>query len=375
MPLNRFCSPLAIIVFAASMTVAAAEPEPLRLTLPAHWFAVVGQEMSLYYDNVVLTETPENDRFGIECNLAGESGERCWKVTPTAKDAGDHSLTVTVSDAAGTVLGRASTSLRVIPANAGAGRQVALLIVGDSLTHATAYPNAIASLLSQPENPKWQMLGTHRPAGAQEGVAPEGYGGWTWARFTTHYEPNPDGTYNKRSSPFVFLGGEKKPVLDVARYLDESFGGKRPTHVTFLLGINDCFGADPEVPSAIDERIDVMFAEADKLVAAFRSAAPEAELGICLTTPPNARESVFEANYKGRFHRWGWKRIQHRLVEREIAKFAGREAENTFVVPTELNIDPVDGYPENNGVHPNAFGYKQIGASIYAWLKSRLRGL
>ena len=37
-----------------------------------------------------------------------------------------------------------------------------------------------------------------------------------------------------------------------------------------------------------------------------------------------------------------------------------------------MNLDPVDGYPTNNGVHPNAEGYKQIGASIYAWLKARL---
>jgi len=42
------------------------------------------------------------------------------------------------------------------------------------------------------------------------------------------------------------------------------------------------------------------------------------------------------------------------------------------VVPTELNLDPLDGYPADNGVHPNEFGYRQIGASIYAWLKARL---
>ncbi|MBM4081059.1 MAG: hypothetical protein FJ278_15255, partial [Planctomycetes bacterium] len=80
-----------------------------------------------------------------------------------------------------------------------------------------------------------------------------------------------------------------------------------------------------------------------------------------------------EANYKGRYHRWGWKRIQHRLVQRQIERFNGREKENLFLVPTELNLDPVDGYPVDNGVHPNVTGYKQIGASIYAWLKWRLQ--
>ena len=44
-----------------------------------------------------------------------------------------------------------------------------------------------------------------------------------------------------------------------------------------------------------------------------------------------------------------------------------------FLMPTELNLDPTDGYPANNGVHPNQFGYQQIGASIHAWLKARLQ--
>lgn len=50
--------------------------------------------------------------------------------------------------------------------------------------------------------------------------------------------------------------------------------------------------------------------------------------------------------------------------------FANRE--NVFLVPIQLNLDPVDGYPANNGVHPNEAGYKQIGTSIYAWLKMRI---
>ena len=42
------------------------------------------------------------------------------------------------------------------------------------------------------------------------------------------------------------------------------------------------------------------------------------------------------------------------------------------IVLTELNLDPVDGYPNNNGVHPNPVGYAQIGASFYSWMKAKL---
>ena len=59
-----------------------------------------------------------------------------------------------MKDADGKVLERAKTSLHIAPKNAGAGRELKLLIIGDSLTAATAYPNEIARMLNtggQPE--------------------------------------------------------------------------------------------------------------------------------------------------------------------------------------------------------------------------------
>lgn len=349
----------------------AQDAPPLALTLPPVLYAVPGIETGFYYDNIVLTEKPEAYHFTVTADV-GTAEARRWAVTPTADQVGDHHVFVTVADGDGRELDRAEMLLRVVPADAGQGRPVRLTLVGDSLTHSTAYANELARLLSLPGNPSWEMLGTHRPAGAADGVAHEGYGGWTWARFATHYEPEPDGTYKKRSSPFVFLGEDGKPVLDVARYYDENFNGRRPDVVTFLLGINDCFGAPPDDPAGIDARIDAMIAQAETLLAAFRAACPDAVLGVCLTTPPNARQAGFAANYGDKYTRWGWKRIQHHLVQRELAQFGNREAEGIDVVPTELYLDPVDGYPDNNGVHPNAVGYKQIAVSIYGWLKWRL---
>ena len=376
---NRLLQPLLVTfsVLMSALPIDAADEHPLRLTLPVEMYAVVGVDMNVYFDNVVLTETPESFRFTVSCDV-GLTEKRRWHFMPTVNDVGSHQLVISVSDADGKELAKKETRLIVVPADAGAGQKVKILIVGDSLTHATAYPNEIARLLSREGNPKWRMLGTHRPSSAAEGVAHEGYGGWTWIRFVTKYEPNPDGTYRKRSSPFVFFGKDEKPELNVARYFDENFKGERPDVVFFLLGINDCFGANPDDPAAIDDRIDRMLSPAGRLLDEFRKVAPATDLAICVTTPPNARESGFEANYKGRYHRWGWKRIQHRIVERLLARYEGKgakedaERSHLFVVPTQLNLDPVDGYPANNGVHPNGFGYQQIGASIYSWLKWRL---
>lgn len=368
MNVRRFLCVLAILATSALAQDTPESPPDLRLTLPAVADSVVGAMIGVDFDNIVLTATPEAYRFVVDCPV-GETREGRWSITPRESDVGEHPWRVTVWSNNEKVTEK-SMKWRVYPANAGKRQDVTLLIVGDSLTHATIYPNDLAHRLSAPGQPKWTMLGTHKPASAAMGVAHEGYGGWTWDRFVRHYEPNPDPATRKHSSPFVFLKDEQ-PQLDVTRYFTEACAGKAPDYVIFLLGINDCFGAKPDDPAAMDEHIDRVFQSAGTLLAAFRKAAPQAELGVCLTTPPNARQAAFEANYQDRYTRWGWKRIQHRLVERELQHFGGRENERVFVIPTQLNLNPVTGYPENNGVHPNVAGYQQIAATIHAWLTAR----
>ncbi|TWT61507.1 SGNH/GDSL hydrolase family protein [Rubinisphaera italica] len=366
----RLLTLLTLLLMLSAFPAAAADnTSSLQLTLPPTFYAVPGVEMNIYYDNIVLTETPEKYRFEVRCEI-GTAEQTRWTITPTPSDVGQHPLSVKVTDANGTILGTAKTILHVSAANSGSNRDTfRLLIIGDSLTHATAYSNEIARLLSTPGNPEWQMLGTHKPKSAAAGVAHEGYGGWTWQRFVSQYEPNPDGTHSKRSSPFVYLDKDGKPGLDFKRYFKEEFNGNTPDTVVIMLGINDCFSANQD---AIDEKIDGMFTQADLFIKELQAAVPQAEVGICLTTPGNSRQKAFFANYKDRYSRWGWKKIQHRLVQRQIEKYAGCEKENLFLVPTELNLDIVNGYPVNNGVHPNNIGYQQIGVSIYSWLKSRL---
>lgn len=352
--------------------VAASKARPFRLTLPPTIYAVPDVDMSLYFENTVLVAEGQKVSFEVECSL-GKVEPRRWTIKATSQEVGSVPLKLKVKDEAGKVVEAAETQVRVVPANAGHDKDITLLVVGDSLTHASAYPNEIARLLSLPSNPKWRMIGTHQPAGVAPGVVHEGYGGWTWAAFNTKFDPkNPEPGY-RGSSPFVFGVGEPPQAkLDVARYFTERTGGKTPNFITVMLGINDCFGFNPDDAAQLDARIDGVFKEADKLIAEFRRAAPEAQIGICLTTPGNSRDAAFYANYKDRYPRWGWRRIQHRLVEKQLTHFLKRDSERVFVIPTQLNLDVTDGYPENNGVHPNATGYQQIGATIYSWLKARL---
>ncbi len=352
------------------ISIPAYAAEDLKLTLPPTIYAVPGVTLGIYHDNMVLSENSSAYNFEYKCKI-GNIEPRRWVIKPTDEDVGSHPIEVLVKDASGRILEKAKSNLRISPRNSEVTKTLRILIVGDSLTHATVYPNELARLLSVPGNPKPIFLGTHKPASALMGVAHEGYGGWTWNNFLTKFDPETPGAPNPRKtkSPFLFPSADgKEGVFDLNRYFLQHCKNQPPDVVLFLLGINDCFGANPENPDAhIKKVLDI----ADKLLAAFHKAAPDAILGVGLTTPPNSRQSAFSDNYKDKYTRWGWKRIQHRLVQLMIERFSQREKDGIHLVPTELNLDPVDGYPINNGVHPNSIGYSQISASFYGWIKAK----
>ena len=52
----------------------------LQLTLPPVCYAVVGVPMSIYFDNIVLTEKPERYRFKVEGDF-GTADARRWTIT------------------------------------------------------------------------------------------------------------------------------------------------------------------------------------------------------------------------------------------------------------------------------------------------------
>ena len=163
--------------------------------------------------------------------------------------------------------------------------------------------------------------------------------------------------------------------LDFGRFCKAFNNDKAPDFVTILLGCNDTFhGTDAD----IEERIDNMFGHYETLLKMIHELSPDIEIGAQLLVPPAATQDAFGTNYKSGQTRWQYKRNQHRVVERMLETFGGREDKNIFLIPSQLNLDCAKNYPtagngrQINGVHPAAEGYRQIGDTIYAWIKSRL---
>jgi lysophospholipase L1-like esterase len=274
--------------------------------------------------------------------------------------------------------------VRVVPAAAGAAVETTLLIIGDSLTAASVYSQHLLDLCRNEGNPKLTLVGSVARGETGENRH-EGYGGWTAHRFVTYFGENARKGGKDGGSPFLYQGADGKPQLDFARYCQELNHGKGPDFVTILLGCNDTFSA---TDATIEERIDTMLLHYNKLIDMIHSVRRDTRIGALLLVPPAATQDAFGANYKCGQTRWQYLRNQHRVVERMVQSYAGREAEQLYLVPAHVNLDCVHNYPctkaprnaratvegvrQSNGVHPAAEGYRQIGDSIYCWLKACL---
>lgn len=386
-----FCcaAPLAQPAGGASGDAQDDRPGKVRLAMPPTLYATPGVEANVYFDNVMLVPDRDDYAFEVVCDHGNQLEER-WTFTPRPEHVGSFPLTVVVRDGDNAVVARASTTVQVAPS---AEARLSLLLVGDSLTDTkySHYPQRLVELDAADESLELQLIGSR---GLKEGppdgpVRHEGYGGWTAEAFVTLNGPASRTGVNKRpetGSPFVYpdAGGGGAARLDFARYCREFNGGAAPDAILIVLGTNDVFRADDQT---IDATIDASLGHFDTLIAEFRRAGPGTAVGIALPTPPALSQDGFR-NYAGarRQTRWQYRRNQHRLVERMIAHYAGREAERVYLVPGYLNLDAARGFRTyealphagaaakvvrtNDGVHPSREGHFQIADSFYCWLKA-----
>ena len=357
--------------------------DPLRMALPPEIFAVVGVETNIFFDNVVLTLNTTNYAFDVTCPKGKQQAER-WTWTPTEADVGDVPLQLEVRDDQNRVVSRGNTTIKVSATKSDKNKPLSLLLVGDSLTHASVYSQHLLDLAGKPGQRALTLIGSH-------GVEPtlglnrhEGYGGWTAQRFATHFaETARQGDYAKRGSPFLYKQADGTVKLDFPHYCQDVNEGRFPDAMTIFLGPNDIFSYQDET---IAGGIQEMLSHYDKLIEMVTTASPATRIGVMLPVPPAASQDAFGSNYASGQTRWQYKRNQHFLVSAMIKRYGSQQSESVQLIPTHVNLDAVHNYPtetvspnahaelkvvrQSNGVHPSAPGYRQIGDTVFAWLAS-----
>ena len=383
------CAALPLSTLSAGEKSKSAAPAPVqsrgenvRLLIPEKIYAVPGVEVNVYFSNVITVINPANYVFDVNCSK-GRNDQKRWRFTPKKSDVGKYKWSIEVISMNGTVA-RAESELIVLPPDAGADRNITMMIVGASQTGAGVYPDRIAELMSRPGNPKFKTIGTKGRTGKHEG-----YGGWRWESFLTRWgysnSKKMDGMHPDRpvgfNSPFLFPDKNGKGVFDLQKYLDKNNGGKAPDFVSFQLGLNDFFGAqDHNIVQVTEKSLGNM----EKLIAEFRKLKPAPEI-LIFQHIPGANQDAFGQNYSSNQTGWQYRKNLD-FYNRALLK-KGKEL-NLTVVPIYMNIDtennfPVkkqfinEGNPEkifraSNGVHPAKAGYFQMGDTLYCYLKALL---
>ena len=371
---NRF------IVVAISFLAIQCIAEKIPLELPPAVYAVPGIETNIYFDNLVLTTNTSQYVFDVNCKKGRNDAKR-WRFVPTDKDIGSYTWEVRVLNSKNELVASGKTKLIISAKDAGKGKKLSLLIIGDSLTDASVYPTEIHTLMTK-SGTDLTMIGAHAGRGKKpKQVAHEGYGGWKWETFCTRWTTQKD--YRAKSNFLVLKNG--KPTLDFKAYVKKYAKGKNPDFITIMLGTNDIYYAQD---NNVQIQIKKILSFADKFLAEIKKDAPNAQIGLALTVPPASSQDAFGSNYKCNQTRWQYRRNQFKLVEAMIKKYGNGKIENISLIPAFVGIDCENNFPmrrekinsrdakvvmrQSNGVHPAGSGYKQIADVFYCWLKYKL---
>jgi lysophospholipase L1-like esterase len=374
---------VSLMILLGCLSLTAAPALQNRLQLPGKIYAVPGIECNIYFENIFLTVNPANFAFEVKC-AKGRCDEKRWRFIPKDSEAGTYDLTLNVYDDNG-VVATAASKLVVTPADAGKGKTISLLLIGDSgLEMTQAFPKHIHKLFQAPGNPAMKMVGENGPGWPDKigEVRHEGYGGWSFNEFTTSGRKLIKGRSNARGNPFW---NPETKALDFAAYFKKNNNGKAPDFILIHLGGNDVFAC---TDSTIDSRLESIREKAGILIQAIRKAAPEAVIAMVLVEGTSHSQDAFGKNYGCRQIRWQFKKnfFKYRAMMEEWIPSLGDP--KVLTVPCHPALDTVNNVyrqkdyandrnrisviRESNGLHPLPVGYQQSADSCYAWMKALL---
>ncbi len=344
--------------------------------LPDIFPAFVGQNLTLYYDGLVTAYDPNDYTFEFTSpTLNGSSERRKWTAKILPKHLGDHSLTLKVKSLKdGKLLGVGNTNVIVVDPPK-PKKNINILIVGDSLIHQGAVPNLLWKKLDHWSGGKIFFKGS-KPLkdvfsfyeAPLPGVNHEGYGGWGWKKFTSHYMPQKKDIHKIPKSPFIFLD-KGNPSLNVKKYLRQKNLTGNLNAVIFYLGINGTFNANPNDPKNMSVIITKTLNWADKLINAFKVSAPETKIIVGIPAPFTRSNSIFLNRYGPKFaDAWKHRQIVLALARHMIKHFKNKRHSDVVLVPLHAIIDVIDGYYQIDPGHPNKIGAEQMATTFKASL-------
>lgn len=341
--------------------------EDVIINIPSKIYAVVGEELNLYFDNIILGKDTDYD-FDVDFGNKGQQFEHFFRFIPDAKETRTLTFKVIKNNQ---VLASKTTSVIVSTKTSGSGTTKSAVVIGDSTT---ANGITVTKL-----NENFSADSMNITTVGTRGSSPnrhEGRSGWTARQFVATESASgvTNAFYNPNTNEF-----------DFSYYLSNN-SITRPDYVIINLGINDMFGLTSDV--SLKSKMDEAIADFETMIDSIKANSSTIKIGLALTIPPNYSQDAFAKDYKTGQTRWRYKRNNVLWVQRMIEHFSGKEAQNIYLIPTNSVIDTKHNYgfveekvnarseitkqvsAANGGVHPDSSGYWQIADSYWFWLKS-----
>lgn len=334
------------------------------INLPAKVTALVGEELNIYFDNIIPGSDKDYD-FDVTCGI-GMHLENGYRVTPTASQVGERTLTITATHKATGATTTRSTILAVVPTTAGAGVSKSVIVLGDSTT---AYGQVIEKLNENFSGDSMNIttLGTCGTGANKH----EGRSGFRFDHFESNALANP--FHNPETGGFD------------ANYYFTTTGVAKPDYFIINLGINDAFGWAKD--SSMESGVDGIIERCDGVVESLFNTCPDTKICIALTIPPSYHQDAFGQDYGCEQNRNRCKRNNAHLVKALIEHYDNRTDDGIYVIPINTNLDTRHNmgstekqvnkrntttatYPVgSSGVHPATPGYWQIADVYWFFLK------
>jgi lysophospholipase L1-like esterase len=204
--------------------------------------------------------------------------------------------------------------------------------------------------------------------------------GWTINQF-----------YTDPASPFVFAS-----VFDYAQYLTANgLTMAANDWVILCLGLNDIASYTDDIN--LNDKISTMITQLDAMIVSIKAAVSGVRIALFLTIPTGDQTTFGQLNGSGQTA-WRFDRNRAIWVETMLTHYDARTAEKLYVFPYNAILDVpnncqvMTGGNENtqpvvvtqnayrpeltfqvsyNGVHPANYGYWQMGAAAFAFLKAQ----
>jgi len=341
--------------------------------IPSTVYGVEGVEFNIYIENAFYGS---EDIEGLTVTLSSDIGsqyERVFRRTPSAGNAGNHTLTIKVESFDGSVSYIDTTSTWVVKAANYPASPVTrkLLVIGDSITNNGEYLAELVKMFSTDTQYTLTLHGRKTASVNDSGGTPrtiyhEGNDGWSIQKY-----------YTDATSPFWNGSAFSFSYYLATNGLSYSSGD----WVFINLGINDVMYSAND--SALASTISTILSRYDSVITSIKAAVSGIRIGVCLTIPPSISQSAFMT---GPIQR-RYKRNHDKLVQAFIGAYDNGAVADVYVVPTNLGLDTLYNMQttavavnarnatyfnrQTNAVHPASSGYYQIADMIRAFLKGQ----